>query len=59
MSMEKTVSLVKARVRGSGTLVVVIPKEARVKLGIKKGKKFLVKVDRTDESYKLIYEPVE
>ena len=57
--MEKTVSLVKAYYTGSGTLVVVIPKEARVELGIKNGKKFLVKINKTSESYRLIYEPVE
>ena len=58
--MEKMVDIVKAYyVDGSGTLVVVIPKEAREELGIKKGKKFLVKINRTGDSYKLIYEPVE
>ena len=58
--MEKVVDIVRAYyVDGSGTLVVVIPKEARKDLGIKKGQKFLVKVNRTGDSYKLIYEPVE
>ena len=56
--MEKTVSIVKAYYAARGTLVVVIPKEVRDELGIENGKKFFVKVNKTGDTYKIIYEPV-
>ena len=57
--MKKTVSIVKACEVGSGELAVEIPKEARKELGVKEGKKFLVKISKASGSYRLIYEPVE
>lgn len=55
--VEKTVSMVKAySVDGAGTLVIVIPKDVREELHIKRGKKFLVKIDDKD---RIIYEPVK
>jgi len=56
MPSEETYTVVKAYFASSRTtLVVVIPKEAREKLGIGKGDKFLVK---SDERGRLIYEPI-
>ena len=55
--VEKIISVVKAyHVDGAGTLVVVIPKDVREELHIKKGKKFIVKID--DKS-RIVYEPVK
>ena len=54
--MEKTISIVKAyHVDGAGTLVVVIPKDVREELHIKKGKKFIVKID---DKNRIVYEPI-
>lgn len=56
--MEKVVDVVKPRETGrSGeTLIVVIPKEVRDQLKIKKGAKFYVKVD---DNGRIIYEPLK
>lgn len=55
--VEKIISMVKAYpVDGAGTLVIVIPKDVREELHVKKGKKFLVKID---DKGRIIYEPVK
>jgi len=55
--VEKVISIVKAyHVDGASTLVVVIPKDARDELHIKKGNKFIVKID--DKS-RIVYEPIK
>jgi hypothetical protein len=53
--MEETVSVAKAFAYGSSSLAVIIPKQLRDVLIIKKGSRYLVKKDSIG---RIIYEPL-
>jgi len=53
--MEETVSIAKAFVYGNSSLAIIIPKQLREELAIKKGRRYLVKKDCEG---RIIYEPL-